>query len=246
MTVHWDSVEHVLLDMDGTILDLAFDNHFWRDLVPERYGAQRGITLEQARAELEPHFTSLQGRLEWYCLDFWSELTQLDLAALKREIRHRITPLEGAEGFLRAVKESGRPLWLVTNAHRNSWALKLEQTALGPWFDQIVCSHDFNAPKEDERFWVRLQARHAFEPGAALFVDDSLPVLRAAKAYGVGQLVAIRRPDTTRPARDITELTSVEKLADLLPVAEKRATLKKGSDPVHAAAPDGKKDVTPF
>jgi 5'-nucleotidase len=219
MSVEWNRVEHVLLDMDGTILDLAFDNHFWRDLVPERYARQRGMSVEQARTELEPHFTSLQGRLEWYCLDYWSELTRLDLAALKREIRHRIAPLEGAEGFLRAVKDSGRGLWLVTNAHRNSWALKMEQTALGPFFDRIVCSHDFAAPKEDPRFWARLHDRHPFERERALFVDDSLPVLRAAADFGIGQRVAIRRPDTTRPPRDITEMTSVDRLADLLPVA---------------------------
>ena len=221
MTVHWPDVDHVLLDMDGTILDLAFDNHFWRELVPERYARARGVTLEQARAELEPHFTSLQGRLEWYCLDFWSDLTRLDLAALTAEIRHRVAPLEGAERFLREVKDSGRALWLVTNAHRNSWELKMEQTGLGPWFEKIVCSHDFAAPKEDDRFWVRLQERHPFDARRALFVDDSLPVLRAARAHGVGQLVAIRRPDSTRPVREITEVTAVERLADLLPVAPK-------------------------
>lgn len=219
MTVRWDAVDHVMLDMDGTILDLAFDNHFWRDLVPERYAQQKGITKDQARIELEPHFHSLQGRLQWYCLDYWSELTRLDLAALTVEIRHRVAPLAGAEDFLRAVKDSGRELWLVTNAHRNSWALKMEQTGLGPWFDRIVCAHDFNAPKEDAQFWQRLQARHPFTAGRALFVDDSLPVLRAARDYGIGQLVAIRQPDTTRPARRITEVTAVERLADLLPVA---------------------------
>jgi 5'-nucleotidase len=221
MTVSWEAIDHVLLDMDGTVLDLAFDNHFWRVVVPERYAQQTGRTVEQARAELEPHFVSLQGRLEWYCLDYWSELTKLDLAALKAEIRHRITPLAGAEDFLRAVRESGRHLWLVTNAHRNSWALKLEQTGLGPWFDRVICSHDFNAPKEDPNFWTRLQARHPFDPARALFVDDSLPVLRAAKGYGIGQLVAICRPDTTCAPRDITELPAVEKLADLLPVPAK-------------------------
>ena len=219
MTVRWEAIDHVLLDMDGTVLDLAFDNHFWRDVVPDRYAQQKGLTVAQARAELEPHFSSLQGRLEWYCLDYWSELTRLDLAALKAEIRHRIAPLEGSEDFLRAVKDSGRQLWLVTNAHRNSWALKLEQTGLGPWFDRVVCSHDFNAPKEDPNFWARLSARHPFERARALFVDDSLPVLRAAQAWGMGQLVAIRRPDTTRPAREISELPSVEKLADLLPLS---------------------------
>jgi 5'-nucleotidase len=222
MTVRWEGVDHVLLDMDGTVLDLAFDNHFWRDLVPERYAQARGLTVERARAELAPHFESLQGRLQWYCLDYWSELTRLDLAALKSEIRHRIKPLEGSESFLRAVRESGRQLWLVTNAHRNSWALKMEQTGLGPWFDRVVCSHDFNAPKEDANFWLRLQARHPFEPARALFVDDSLPVLRAAKAHGIGQLVAIRRPDTTLPAREITDHPAVERLADLLPVAPRQ------------------------
>ena len=44
MTVRWESVDHVMLDMDGTVLDLAFDNHFWRDVVPERYAQQRGLS----------------------------------------------------------------------------------------------------------------------------------------------------------------------------------------------------------
>jgi HAD superfamily hydrolase (TIGR01509 family) len=219
MAIHWPSVDHVMLDMDGTILDLAFDNHFWREVVPGRYARQKSISVDDARAELEPHFTSLQGRLQWYCLDYWSELTRLDLAALKAEVRHRIAPLEGAESFLRAVRDSGRKLWLVTNAHRNSWSLKMEQTGLGPWFEQVICSHDFGAPKEDAEFWTRLQARHPFDKDRSLFVDDSLPVLRAAKAYGIGQLVAIRKPDTTREARVITEMPAVDRLADLLPLA---------------------------
>ena len=116
------------------------------------------------------------------------------------------------------MKDSGRALWLVTNAHRNSWALKLEQTGFGPWFDRIICAHDFDAPKEDNNFWLRLNLRHPFVRERTLFVDDSLPVLRAAKAYGLGQLVAIRKPDTTRPAREISEMPAVEKLADLLPL----------------------------
>jgi GMP/IMP 5'-nucleotidase len=216
--IDWRSVDHVLLDMDGTVLDLAFDNHFWRDLVPERFAAARGITLEQARAELTPHFESLRGRLEWYCLDYWTELTRLDLASLKAEIRHRIQPLEGSEEFLRAVKASGRPLWLVTNAHRNSWSLKIEQTGLGTWFDRIVCSHDFRAPKEAPEFWTRLAAAHPFDARRALFVDDSLPVLRAARDFGIGQSLAICWPDSSRAASEVTELPSVQCLRDLLPV----------------------------
>ena len=218
MPADWNDIEHVLLDMDGTVLDLAFDNHFWRELVPERYGAARGISAAAARAELEPHFRSLQGRLEWYCLDYWSELTRLDLAALKKEIRARIRPLQGSEDFLKAVKASGRRLWLATNAHRNSWALKLEETGLGVHFDRVISSHDFGAPKESADFWARLVAQHPFPPRRALFVDDSLPVLRAAHEFGIGQCIGIRRPDTQRAAQDVEGFPAVDRLADLLPV----------------------------
>lgn len=206
--------------MDGTVLDLAFDNRFWRELLPERYAQRHGLTVDEALERLVPRFHAMQGTLEWYCLDYWSDITQVNIAALKEEVRHLIAPLDGSEDFLRAVKASGRQLWLATNAHRGSWSLKLEQTGLAGWFDQIVCSHDFGAPKEDPRFWQRVVAAHPFDPARALFVDDSLPVLRAARDFGIAQVIAVRRPDTTQPTREISEFASVEKLADLLPVLQ--------------------------
>ncbi len=216
--IDWSAVDHVLLDMDGTLLDLAFDNYFWRELVPQRYAERHGLTLEQALEQLVPRYRSMQGKLEWYCLDYWSEVTQLDVAALKEQVRHRIEPLEGSERFLREIKASGRHLWLATNAHGRSWSLKLAHTDLRGWFDRVLCSHDFGAPKEDPRFWQRVAAAHPFDPARTLFVDDSLPVLRAAREYGIGQLVAIRHPDTTRPKRLVEEFDAVDRLTDLLPV----------------------------
>ncbi len=216
--VNWSAVDHVLLDMDGTVLDLAFDNHFWRTAVPAAYGEARGLTPTQALTALEPHFLEIQGTLDWYCLDYWSRYTQLNLVQLKADLRERITPLDGAEDFLRAVKASDRPLWLATNAHRGSWSLKLEKTGFTGWFDRIVCSHDFGYPKEDPRFWQALLTTHPFDPRRALFVDDSLAVLRAAREFGIGQIVAMHRPDTTQPPREISGFASVEKLSDLLPI----------------------------
>ena len=35
----WRAIDTVLLDMDGTLLDLRFDNYFWLELVPRKYGA---------------------------------------------------------------------------------------------------------------------------------------------------------------------------------------------------------------
>lgn len=37
----WQEIDTVLLDMDGTLIDLHFDNYFWQRLVPERWGQER-------------------------------------------------------------------------------------------------------------------------------------------------------------------------------------------------------------
>lgn len=216
--VDWSRIDQVLLDMDGTVLDLAFDTHFWCELVPQRYAVLHGMSVAQANAQLRPHFERLQGKLEWYCLDHWSQITGLDLARMKAEVRSRIAPLPGSEAFLNAVRGSGRQLWLVTNAHHHSWKLKMAETGFAGHFDRILCSHDFGAPKEDPRFWPALRAAHRFEPDRALFVDDSLPVLRNARDYGFGSLLAIRHPDSSQPRRVIEEFAAVDRLEELLPI----------------------------
>jgi 5'-nucleotidase len=219
----WSRIDHVLLDMDGTILDLAFDNYFWMDLVPQRYAQARGLTLEAAHEELLPKFRAIEHTLPWYSTDYWSEVTGLNLKQLKHEIRERVAFIGNSLAFLEAVKASGRQLWLVTNAHPDAWQIKLDQVGLRPMFDVIASSHQFGAPKEHPAFWEALQARHAFPRQSSLFADDSLPVLRAARAYGVGQIVAMRRPDSTRPPRQLTEAEGREfawsdGLGDLLPL----------------------------
>jgi HAD superfamily hydrolase (TIGR01509 family) len=223
MAIHWASVDLVMLDMDGTILDLAFDNYFWGEVVPARYAERRQVPFAAALAELRPHFEALRGTLPWYSLAHWSTLTGLDLVALKHEVRHRSGPLPGAADFLRAVKASGRPLWLVTNADPQALDIKQGHSGLASSFDRLVSSHDFDAPKEDVRFWERLAARFPFDRARALYVDDNAAVLAAARGYGIGQVVAIRHPDSTRPPRDVPGFTAVDRLADLLPVAPSSA-----------------------
>lgn len=167
----WSEIEWVILDMDGTILDLAYDNYFWRQLIPERYAARHGLSFEDAVTLLKPKFDEVQHTLPWYCTDYWSEVTGLDVAGLKREIRDRIRPLEGSERFLKWVRESGRKLFLATNAHASSWTLKMSHTSLSSYFDFIACSHDYGAPKEHAEFWRRMREHAPFDPSRTLFVE---------------------------------------------------------------------------
>ncbi|HCK81077.1 MAG TPA: haloacid dehalogenase, partial [Candidatus Competibacteraceae bacterium] len=87
----WAQIQTILLDMDGTLLDLRFDNHFWRELVPERYANRHDLSLEQARAEVAARTRAVEGTMEWYCLDYWSRELALDIVTLKREIAHLIS-----------------------------------------------------------------------------------------------------------------------------------------------------------
>jgi len=212
----WRAIDTVLLDMDGTLLDLRFDNYFWLDLVPRSYAAARGLHLEAAQAELKPRFAEHHGKLQWYCTDFWSRELDLNVAALKRGAREHIEWLPGAESFLRTLRAWGKHLVLVTNAHHDSLAIKHERTGLGRHFDALVSSHSYGYPKEHAAFWTALQREHPFAVHRTLFVDDSLPVLRAARTYGIAQVVAITHPDTAQALRACSEFAAVARVVDLL------------------------------
>jgi len=218
----WDRVHTVLLDMDGTLLDLRFDNYFWLEFLPQHYGATRGLTLEEAQQELQPRFAARQGTLQWYCTDHWSLELGLNIAALKHEAREHIRFLDGAQQFLTTVRQMGRRLILATNAHFDTLAIKAQHTGLEDYLDAVVSSHRFGVPKEHADFWPSLEqhvrSHHdTFDRRECLFVDDSLPVLRAARDFGIAQIVAIRQPDSTRPVREISEFPAVKSVVELLP-----------------------------
>ncbi len=215
--VRWDEVETVLLDMDGTLLDLRFDNYFWLELLPERFAARHAMQIGAARTALQARFAARQGSLDWYCTDYWSRELQLDIAALKREVSAQVRFIPGAEQFLGQLRNAGLQVVLVTNAHRDSLTIKHEQTGLIGLVDAAFTSHQYGVPKEHPEFWLKLQADVDFDPASTLFVDDSLAVLRAARNHGIAQIVAIAQPDSTLARRDITEFPSVPTIAALDP-----------------------------
>jgi len=212
----WAGIDSVLLDMDGTLLDLHFDNHFWLEHLPQRYAEHHGISREQADAELLPLFRDNAGQLNWYCLDFWSRELKLSIRDLKREVAHLIALRPDADTFLAALRGAGKRVALITNAHRDSLSLKLERVELAPWFDRLISSHDYGFPKEDQQFWQALHADFGFEPARSLFIDDSLPILRSARAFGVGHLLAVHQPDSRQGAKDTAEFAAVEDYRTLI------------------------------
>lgn len=205
----WPDIDTVLLDMDGTLLDLHYDNHFWLEHLPARYAELHGTSRAMAQMELEPLFTGNAGKLNWYCLDFWTAELNIPVRELKLETADLIALRPDADTFLAALKHAGKRVIMITNAHRDSLSLKLERIELAPYFERLISSHDYGYPKESPQFWEALQADIAFDPARSLFIDDTLPILRSARTYGVKHLLAVREPDSHKGPKDTEEFDAV-------------------------------------
>lgn len=216
-SLDWNRIHSVFLDMDGTLLDLHFDNHFWQSHVPRRYAELHGLSDEAAQAALAPRYDKVAGTMNWYCVDYWSRELRLDIARLKDEVSHLIAVHPHVEEFLVALRKAGKRVVLVTNAHHKSLALKMRHTRLDHHFDGVICAHDIGVPKEDPGFWEKLQVVEPFQAEATLLIDDSLSVLRSAQRYGIGQLLAVYRPDTRLPDKNVEEFAAIRDFRDILP-----------------------------
>ena len=215
--IDWSEIETVLLDMDGTLLDLSFDNHFWQHVVPDSFAKRQRISFDKAVEHLKPMFKAQEGLLNWYCLDYWSETLGIDIAQLKAETQEHIKELPHTRDFLKAVKSSGKRCVLVTNAHADSLSLKMKKTGLVEFFDAIVSAHDFGYPKEQQSFWQAFYRLEQFDKAKTVMVDDSLSVLKAADTFGIKYIVAITMPDSGEPPRIVHEFTAIESLGELKP-----------------------------
>lgn len=213
--INWNEIDTVLLDMDGTLLDLYFDNYFWQEYLPEKWAELNGMDIVSAKSRLMPRFRDKEGTLSWYCLDYWSGQLDVDILALKSGIEYLIKPRPQSFEFLEFISSQNKSLALVTNAHQDLIALKFEKTGIDRYFNHVFCAHDFGLPKEEEGFWKSLDGVYPFDPRRTLFIDDNLTVLRSARRHGIRHLLSIARPDSRKPARDCQEFIAVESFAQL-------------------------------
>ncbi|WP_339720554.1 GMP/IMP nucleotidase [uncultured Paraglaciecola sp.] len=212
----WKDIHTVLLDMDGTLLDLHYDNHFWLEHLPKKLAVKLGIPLQAAKDKMTLEYQQVMGTLSWYCLDYWAEKLDIDIVEAKREIEHLISMRDDSLPFIDALKASGREVILVTNAHPNSLSLKVEHTQLDQHIDQLISTHEFAVTKESQELWQKLHTRLGFNPKHTLFVDDSLGILKAAQDFGIKHLLAVSNPDSKQPVRDISDFPSIQDYRYLL------------------------------
>ena len=188
-TIPLKEIKYILLDMDGTLLDLYFDDYFWGHLVPEKYAEKHDISFGAAKDFLYKTYRSHEKTLNWCDIDFWSRELRLDIPALKEQIRHLIEVHPHVIDFLKMVRRDKKKVFLVTNAHFKTVKIKFRKTQIGKYFDSVLCSFDVGHPKESIEFWPKAQRRLKFDKESTLFIDDTEDVLVTAKDYGIKYLL---------------------------------------------------------
>ncbi|MCY4128195.1 MAG: GMP/IMP nucleotidase [Gammaproteobacteria bacterium] len=215
--VNWEEIDTLLLDIDGTLLDRNFDDILWEQLLPSRYSENNGFDADSARKALLQHMRELAHTLDYYRIDYWTEYTGVDLLALHHEVAHLLEFRPGARAFLDWLRRKDICSILVTNAHRDCFAVKDSYCDLSDEIATIVSCHDYGHPKETQEFWESLNEAHPFDSARTLFIDDDEAVLDAARQYGIKHLLTIRQPDSKRPVRRGLRFPSINNLMELVP-----------------------------
>jgi len=213
----WNLIDTVLLDMDGTLLDKYFDDHFWEEYVPACFAQKNRIAKQEAKENLMGRYLSIQGTLDWFDVDFWSKELDLDIPSLKRQVQHLIAVHPDVIPFLERLGTLEKGVYLVTNAHGKTLDLKMERTNLAHRFDGIITSHEIGIPKENPAFWEHLEKVFPFDPERTLLADDTEEVLFSAARYGIRYLVFIAGSSSAKPPRDSDSFYSIKYFGEIMP-----------------------------
>ncbi|MGL5385070.1 MAG: GMP/IMP nucleotidase [Enterobacterales bacterium] len=218
----WHDIDTVLLDMDGTLLDLEFDSHFWLKLVPQALSEQRSIPFDVASKIINDEYLAVQHTMNWYCFDYWCERLDLDIYQMTSEVGNRARLREDTQPFLQALRDAGQRTILLTNAHPHSLAVKVEHTGLDRHLDLLLSTHTFGYPKEDQRLWQAVQQQTGFDPQRTLFVDDGEPILDAARKFGIRYCLGVQNPDSSMASKTFQRYPSMNDYRQLIPALERR------------------------
>ena len=212
----WHSVDDVLLDMDGTLLDRDFDNFFFEEELPRRYAALHRLSEQAAREKLFALYRAVEGELAWTDLHYWTRTLGIDVVAMTQELSGRIGYLPGVEMFLHEVRAKRKRMTVLTNAHADGVTIKCRKTGVDKQVDRIVNAFEVGCLKMRPDYWPACQKLVGFDPARSLYIDDDEACLAAARAFGIRHIYHSARSSTKLPSHPSSRFTPIENLLDLL------------------------------
>ncbi|MCE0557378.1 MULTISPECIES: GMP/IMP nucleotidase [unclassified Motilimonas] len=215
--LNWQEIDTVLLDMDGTLLDLHYDNQLWNHIVPQAYADHQQISLPQAKQIMAQKYQDVADSMHWYCYDFWTQTLELDIYQLQHQVADKINWRQDAQLFLKQLIKANKARHILTNAHPEGVRLKNEYTGLVAFFDSCISTHEYGQPKEEQQLWHKVQQRIGFDPARTLFIDDNELILDAAKTFGIKHLIAIDLPDSQLGKKTFHRHQAISHFSEIMP-----------------------------
>lgn len=178
-------VKNVILDMGNVLLrydpEVALDRFCSTDEAKDRVRRELFLGPEWLQGDLgliweEEKFDLVKRRVPQ---ELWEPLKQCcehwDIC---------MKPLPGAVEFCRAVKESGRRLFVLSNASDSFYRIFPREMPM-ELFDGFVISADLHRCKPDREIYEHLLQRFDLAPQECLFLDDSMENVAGARAAGL-------------------------------------------------------------
>ena len=205
-------IECLLIDMDGVILDNAYDNDFWQNQIPEVIADSKGIGFDDAKRLAIQIFNYKKNTKDWYDVDYWSNMLDIDIEAQKRSEKSfsRISLYDGVIDTLNVLKNKTKMI-LITNAHRKTLNIKLEKYNLTPYFDEMVCAHELHYVKEDIQLWYMLRSKYRLDYEKTLLVEDTINNINVGLSAGISGAIYVGDEKFTVSDK-IIKLSSIDQI----------------------------------
>ena len=199
----------MLVDMDGVILDNTYDNNFWQNQIPGVISKNKNISFEDAKRLAVQIFNYKKNTKDWYDVDYWSNMLNVDIEAEKRSSisLDRIQLYDGVTETLNKLKDKYR-LILITNAHRKTLNIKLEKYDLNPYFENMVCAHELHYVKENIQLWYMLKSRFKLDYTKTLLIEDTINNIKVGLSAGISQAVYLG-DESYEDSKKILKLSSI-------------------------------------
>ena len=189
--VKLNSTTAILSDLDGVILDLAYDIKFWELWLPEQVANQTNKSIEETKAEMKAEIDIQRGTLNFYDLNYWDDLLNVDCMQIFREKTERCSYLEGSYEALQRLSTLKNPKYIMTNGDPRIQDYKAETQNFLEFFDSIFYSMHVGYPKESKEFWALARHNLNLDFEDTIFIDDDFKVVTAAAKAGIKQVAWI-------------------------------------------------------
>jgi putative hydrolase of the HAD superfamily len=189
--VKLNSTTAILSDLDGVILDLSYDIKFWELWLPEHVADQNNQSIEEAQEKIQAAIDAQRGTLNFYDLNYWDDLLDVDCMQIIKAKEERCSYLKGSNEALQKLSVLKNPKHILTNGDPRVQEYKAEIQDFLKFFDSIFYSMHAGYPKEQKEFWALARHNLNLDFEDAIFIDDDFKVVTAAVKAGIKQVIWI-------------------------------------------------------